>query len=364
MTKPSKSVTKGDTPPYSMTCPRPGRRGLWVVAVTMFVVWTALPRIAAYRTAAQFERDDRTHPEHSEDYWLAARHASHAFANEQAIVVGDSVVWGEYVEAKDALSAQLNRIQPYRKFANRGTNGLHPLAIEGLLRSYLRPRGERVVLHINPLWYTSKSRDLSDPDGLSFNHPRLIPQFTIKVPAYEASIEDRLAVTVERTFQLRQWARHLWIQHLQGQDLPRWTLDHPTKFFPLQESTIAARKVAARPWTEKGIQPQDFDWVSHEDSLQWAAMQRSIIWLRERRNQVFVVVGPFNVHLLTDSGRSSLDGLRKQFAAWLEREAVPFYLAEPLPSPQYADASHPLAVGYETMARRLWKHRPFRKWCE
>ena len=39
----------------------------------------------------------------SEDYWLYQQRVSQAVSEQQVVVVGDSVIWGEYVEADDRL---------------------------------------------------------------------------------------------------------------------------------------------------------------------------------------------------------------------------------------------------------------------
>src|ERR1041384_2440153 len=72
----------------------------------------------------------------SKDYWLYERRARHTPAD-SVFVIGDSVVWGEYVRRDGALShflsAEANRPGA---FVNGGVNGLFPLALEGLVRDY------------------------------------------------------------------------------------------------------------------------------------------------------------------------------------------------------------------------------------
>jgi hypothetical protein len=68
---------------------------------------------------------------------------------------------------------------------------------------------------------------------------------------------------------------------------------------------------------------------------------------------VFVVVGPFNEHVLTPASRERYQHVRATIAAWLQGNRIPHLVPAPLPSEQYGDASHPLAEGYRELARQL-----------
>jgi hypothetical protein len=82
--------------------------------------------------------------------------------------------------------------------------------------------------------------------------------------------------------------------------------------------------------------------------------------LRQRDNRVFVLVGPFNEHLLNpESLRRYLD-VKATITAWLEEQEIPYVAPSPLPSEQYGDASHPLAPGYANLARQLLAEPFFR----
>ena len=72
------------------------------------------------------------------------------------LIIGDSFIWGEYVESNDTLSAHLNRLTGKDRFANLGVNGLHPMAAYGLLKDYgsdIQNKG--IILYFNPLWIQS-----------------------------------------------------------------------------------------------------------------------------------------------------------------------------------------------------------------
>ena len=77
---------------------------------------------------------------------------------------------------------------------------------------------------------------------------------------------------------------------------------------------------------------------------------------------MFVVVGPFNEHIMAPENRAAYLAIRDGAAAWLARENIPHTLPEILPSELYADASHPLTAGYELMAKRVVADPAFQMW--
>jgi hypothetical protein len=104
--------------------------------------------------------------------------------------------------------------------------------------------------------------------------------------------------------------------------------------------------------------------VGLDRSVQWRAFQRVVAKLRERDNDVLVVLGPFNEHMLTEENRVPYRELRGGIAEWLRAQHVPFVVPETLPSALYADASHPLTAGYELLGRRLCENGVFRDWLK
>src|SRR5262249_20428263 len=108
-----------------------------------------------------------------------------------------------------------------------------------------------------------------------------------------------------------------------------------------------------KPWYEKGITPQDFPWVDLDTSLQWPAFQRVVETLQQRGNRVFVLVGPFNEHLLTPDSLDRYEAVKGAIVAWLEEKQIPHLVPPPRARDQYGDSSHPLAAGYATLARDL-----------
>ena len=100
-----------------------------------------------------------------------------------------------------------------------------------------------------------------------------------------------------------------------------------------------------------GITKQDFPWVEPAQSLQWRFFKRAIDVLEGRGNRVFVLLGPFNEHILADESRQRYHEVRAALEAGLKAQGVEYYTPAPLASDQYGDASHPLAPGYEALAR-------------
>ncbi len=295
------------------------------------------------------------------DYWLYQRYAGLAAERYDTIVLGDSVVWGEYVTPQETLSHYLNELAGEERCANLGLDGAHPLALGGLVEHYADAvRGKNVLLQCNLLWLTSAKTDLRDDQATDFNHPRLVPQFLPRIPSYKEEVSSRLGNVVERRLPFSGWTNHLQQAYYDRSDIPGWTLDHPydNPFGPLTRRLPPgddSRRHPPRPWYKSGITTQDYPWVDPESSLQWHAFQGVVETLRRRDNRVFVLVGPFNEHLLTPKSRERCRRVKAVVVTWLEEQHVPHLVPPPLPSEQYGDASHPLAAGYEALARRVWE---------
>lgn len=311
----------------------------------------------------------------SKDYWLYERRLGE-IPPTSAVVIGDSVVWGEYVQPDGTLSHFLNQEagQP-DAFVNAGVNGLFPLALEGLVEHYggaLRHR--KVILHCNLLWMSSPKADLSTKKEERFNHARLVPQFTPRIPCYRADSSERLGIVMERNFPVLSWVNHLQCVSFNQKSIPDWTLEqgtgeppgHPNAYKnPLAQLTLQVPAAPAtdpergpasvrhKPWSTTGEGSTRFEWVPLDASFQWAAFQRLTRLLRARGNDLLVVVGPFNEHMMAEDNRAAYRQLRDGVASWLRDEKIPAIVPEPLASPLYADASHPLTEGYQVLAKQL-----------
>ncbi|MBI3117750.1 MAG: hypothetical protein HYZ00_03625, partial [Candidatus Hydrogenedentes bacterium] len=338
----------------------------WLMAgVVLLLFYVGMPSLWRVLEPLEIGPDYRVPYALSDDYWLYERFAGAALADANAIpIVGDSVVWGQYVAPGQTLAQALNT-ECARQFVNLGLNGGHPVALEGLIRHFGNAVNHRkVVLHFNPLWMTSKRRDLQAARAGDFNHPQLVPQVYPRIPSYEASIAERLSSVMRCRIPFLAWTAHLRSVYFGNRGLPEWTLSHPYSNV-LREVTLQVPAPETAPpsepqaWTQKDIRPTAFDWVQPEESIQWAHFQQLVLLLRGRGNDLFVVMGPFNEHMVAEANREEYHELRAQALAWLEAGDIAHLAPALLPSDLYADASHPLAAGYAALARELAASAPF-----
>jgi hypothetical protein len=320
----------------------------------------------------------------SKDYWLYERRLQELPAT-NAVLIGDSVIWGEYVLPDGTLSHFLNQEAGRPDvFVNAGVNGLFPLALEGLVEHYGGALHHRkIILNCNLLWLSSPKADLSTKKEERFNHSRLVPQFAPRIPCYHADTSERLSALMERNLPVLSWVNHLQNTAFNQRSIPDWTLEqgpgeppaHPNAYknplaqinlqvptAPAQDPERGPASARHKPWSTTGEGTTRFEWVPLDASLQWAAFQRLAQLLRARGNTVLVIVGPFNEHMMAPENRTTYRLLRDGVAAWLKDNQIAYVVPEPLPSPLYADASHPLTEGYRELAQRLRKETAFTNW--
>ncbi|MCH8829643.1 MAG: hypothetical protein IID45_08705 [Planctomycetes bacterium] len=345
----------------------------WLVTAAIVIgVLTAIPPVWSRCEEFHAGDDYRVPVKLSSDVWVYARLVHQVNEENGILVIGDSVIWGEYVRPDQTLVHELNRQVPDRRFVNGGLSGGHPLALEGLVRDAAGEiQNAKVVLHLNLLWLSSPQRDLSDDSGkeISFNHPQLIPQFRPRIPAYQATVSDRLSVVADRSLPVRGWVQHLRTAWFGGLDIPTWTTEHPYENpfsavswqlpQPRNSSPQGDKPVA---WNTRGIQPVEFDWVPLDDSLQWQAFLRTVARLKHRGNRIFVVVGPLNLHMLTKKNAVRFRRLKAKALQRLQADGIAHFAPPLLPSDKYADASHPLAAGYSRLAEQISDSPAFREW--
>ncbi len=148
-------------------------------------------------------------------------------------------------------------------------------------------------------------------------------------------------------------------------DLPTWTLEHPYEN-PASAVTLrlhtSANNIQSEhtSWAEKGITKTDFQWVKLETSLQWHFFQQSVELLKERGNSVFVLVGPFNEHMLKGESIGTYRKMKSKIEVWLQQNNIAYYMPPTLPSEWYVDASHPMSEGYAMLAKQLFEDDSFR----
>lgn len=341
----------------------------WLVALGLLaVLCPGLPVVWARLEPLPDGADARIPYGLGSDYWIFGRYSHQP--EHSVLALGDSVVWGHYVRTEETLTAQLNRLSPRAAFVNLGVDGIHPAAMTGLLEYYGRAiSGRRVILHCNPLWMTSARRDLTTDKEENFNHPALVPQFRPWLNVYSAPLAERIGIVVGHQVPLLQWSRHLEIADFDSKDVTGWTLERPYAS-PVRQITFKLPgpnqppepPPVAEPWTAAGGRPVSFPWVDLATSFQWRSFQDSVRLLQNRGNRVFVLVGPFNEHMLTDRTRKAYQRLKNEIHAWLDAQKIPHAMAQLLPSELYADASHPLAAGYAALAKDLTADEAFRRY--
>ncbi|HEY8750519.1 MAG TPA: hypothetical protein VIM11_21225 [Tepidisphaeraceae bacterium] len=372
-------------PPFGVNEMRLNGREWIAVIVIVVICALVLPRAWKRFEVFQPGPDYRIPYALSKDYWLYERRLDLAARPDRVMVVGDSVVWGEYVRPDGTLTHFLNQHAAQSdRFVNCGVNGLFPLALEGLLADYASAlHGQKILLHCNMLWITSPKADLSIEREQIFNHSRLVPQFTVPIPCYRADANERLSAVLERNIGMFSWVNHLQIAYYNQQSIPNWTLEddgrdapaYPNTWrsplsplraeIPAEPTNDPARGPLSprhKPWTASGSDPTEFEWVNLDASLQWKAFERLVARLRDRGNDVLVVIGPFNEHMIAENQRPQYHQLRNEIAVRLDREHISWIIPDPLPTQLYADASHPLTAGYAALSAEIYQNPTFKKW--
>jgi hypothetical protein len=335
-----------------------GREWLCVLLLTGLLL--LVPSLWKQYEPLTLEPDYRMPHELGHDYWLYERWAGLAAEQYDTLILGDSVVWGEYVRPHETLSHYLNEQAGRQRYANLGLDGAHPMALAGLVEHYAGSvRGKTVLLQCNPLWLSSPETDLQDTKQLNrFHHPRLVAQFVPHIPNYQEEISPRIGIVVEQHSSLNSWANHLQQAYYGGTDIPSWTLEHPydNPLEPLARGLPALQDAPGKkalPWFKAGFTAKDDPWIDLDTSLQWQAFQRVVKLLQQRGNRVLVLVGPFNEAMLKPASLTRYQGVKTAIAAWLTAQGIPHMIPAPPRSEWYGDASHPLAAGYAELARQL-----------
>ena len=382
---PVPAMVAGKEVPFGVNEARLNSRQWIAAALIVAAVVLLTPRV--WEKVERFDTgpDYRIPYDLSKDYWLYGRRLRQVAGRDNIVLLGDSVVWGEYVLPDGTLSHFLNQESgATNRFINGGLNGLFPLAEEGLVTYYSRAlRNQKVVLQCNLLWMTSPKADLSTTKEEQFNHARLVPQFVPAIPCYKADANERLSAIVQREVSFIAWVNHLQNAYFDQKSILSWTLaddgGSPPRYpnawkNPLRQITLHipsaptndSQRGPATPrhkaWSENGQGTVQFEWVDLSASMQWQAFQRVVRTLRERGNDVLVVLGPFNEHMMTEENRAGFRKLRDGVGAWLTENRIPHVVPDTLPSELYADASHPLTQGYELLAKRMLEDAVFRKW--
>lgn len=343
-----------------------------IVTIILLGVLYLLPLF--WTTIEKFEptKDFRIPYTLSDDYWVFTRSSKYASSKFPAMVIGDSFVWGQYVSIDKTLSHNLNELEGDNLFANMGLDGLHPAAMDGLLKYYGKDiKNKTILLHLNLLWISSKDHDLQSKEEIRVNHPRLIPQFYPHVGCYKAKFPDKISVLTERYFYFFSWIKHIKNIYFENMDIPNWTMQNPYKIPFISNITSPAipepdngPKSKPVTWIQQKIKIQDFPWVEPEESFQWISFKNVIKTLNDRNNRIFVIIGPFNPYILTENSLEHYNSIKSKIEKWFEENKINYYSPPFLPSELYADASHPLDEGYTVIAKELYEIESFKDWMK
>ena len=300
-------------------------------------------------------------------------------------MLGDSVVWGEYVLPDGTLSHflnqrsgrarpvhQLRRQRPVPAGAGRAGRRLRPGAAP--------PESDRAL-----------QRALDDqPEGRpEHDEGRAVQPFPAGAavlrrafPATGPTPTSGSAPSSSATSASRL-GRASAERLLRPEEHPEWTLDddgsdpphYPNAWKnPLAQITLTVPAAPPNDPQRGPASPRHKPWTEApgHDSIGWSSTPRSsgapssasLATLRQRGNDVLVLLGPFNEHMWPRRTAPPTGQLRDGIAAWLtakpDRHASS---PRPLPSALYADASHPLTAGYELLAQRICHSEHLPKWC-
>ena len=306
----------------------------------------------------------------SSDYWMFRQWCKSACSQYPALIIGDSVVWGQYVRKDRTLSYFLNEMAGKDIFANIGVDGIHPAAMVGLIKYFGKDIVKKnVIIHLNPLWMSSKKHDLQGEEEFRFNHPGLVPQMIPDIACYSPSFNEIMGVVLERHIPFFSWMNHIRLNNFENLNIQNWNIQNPYTN-PLSVINLEISAPVNRPkskpvtWRERGIKTQDFHWISPDESFQWSSFKRVINILFERDNEVYILLGPFNPYILTEDSSRRFQSMKSTMEKWFQENSVNYYSVPDLPSDYYADGSHPLQEGYKKIAIDLYKTESFRKWME
>ncbi len=371
-------------PPFGANEMRLNARQWLTAAIIVFVFMVGVPTL--WKRIERFDvvSDYRIPYALSSDYWLYQRRIEQ-MGDASIPIIGDSVVWGEYVRADGTLSHFMNHeANKTNQFVNCGVNGLFPLSLEGLVSSYASAvRKRKVIIQCNVLWLSSPKADLSTDKEETFNHSSLVPQFIPKIPCYRADASARLGSVAARNIAFFGWVGHVDSVYFNQQSIPLWTLaqegDDPPRspntwrnpFSQITmrvpgEPAVDPQRGPASPrhksWNSSSAAPSRFEWVPLDRSLQWHAFQRTVKLLQNRGDDVFVILGPFNEWMVAEDQRPVLHNIESGITRWLAEQHISSIAPETLPTNLYADASHPLTDGYALLAKNIYKDSTFQSW--
>jgi len=325
-----------------------------------------LPMLALRNRASVVESDYRIPYSLSQRYNLYQYYTTLSSRQYPALVLGDSVVWGQCALRNHTLSHYLNEEAQASKFANAGLDAMHPIALEGLLEFHAPGVVNRtVLLHFNPLWFMSEGQAPAPSGEPLRNRPSLVPRLSADLLAHRRLAAEAAWSRIARSGPWKRCIDRILESQL---DVLAWSIRHPYESplkalaspLPPSEDTFGPRLI---PWNHGSTAvARECSWPEPRGHDQWQAFERIIDRLEDRGNRVLVLVGPLNEHMLNPAARESYRLFRSSVVERLRARGVDSYVP-PLLSPElYADICHPLSGGYAELSKLLSRDR--RAWMD
>ena len=104
--------------------------------IAVLIILFAIPLLWQGAEEVKMGDDFRLAYDYRDDYWVYEQCANEAVKKYPVVFIGDSVIWGMYVDNKHTLPAIINRKLHQKVVANLAIDGLHCLAMDGLIRYY------------------------------------------------------------------------------------------------------------------------------------------------------------------------------------------------------------------------------------
>ena len=351
--------------PYGSNSLRLSPKGLLLVVVltvlAVFVASSLWYRLAFEVDPMAGDPDDhfRFSYAYRDDYCLYNKVVDNS-GRYDALFLGDSVIWGMYVNNESTLTECLNR-KTGKHYGNLAIDGLHPVAMRTLVKEHTSNFGENrpIFLYFNPLWVNTPEYDLTGNGDISVNHPKLLPQLDFSIKANKLSLSERCKALLERKLTFYGMLRHLQLVSFGNKDLKSFLAKNPGTN-PLKNIHVWVDALehghtlnSKIDWYNSGLPEQDWPWVKPADSRQWQAFLDTCAILQKRGAKLTVLLGAINTHMLTKESAERFAALRAEHHKILNELNIKTIELPVLPSNEYGDASHPLAPGYERLAEYL-----------
>lgn len=317
----------------------------------------AVPSMELKGRSTAVEPDYRIPYALSHRYRLYRHYTTLAALQYPALIVGDSVVWGQCAPRDRTLSHHLNEQICTPCFANAGLDAMHPIALEGLLEFHAPAiTRKNVIIQFNPLWLMQQGQSTTPSGEPLANRPNLVPRLVGGSPGSRQVLVESAWSRLAKIEPIRAWTDQVLGSQM---DFLSWSITHPyenpttvlTTPLPPSEDTFPQRLVA---WNSGADAPLlSCSWTQPLKHGQWLAFERILDRLEIRGDRVLVVVGPMNEHMMTPESRQSYRSFIAAVGDRLRARRTAFTVPPVLASDRYADLCHPLAEGYEELARQL-----------